>query len=200
LSTLSTTEPPTRDIVEKDALVLADDDEDTEQDLALFKDAAALAAAPVDDGYVALPEETLQGASTGPLLQKSSEIDESSACQIRHLTISPAFRKTAQVDTYILDLAVHAALGSTSSSPTRFSQVVLVLDPKLDKAIRAQALNRGFRIVGRVAAERLMRDEAGKTTASTMERLLSRIWPISFEQEVLLLHRRDWEKQKSARS
>lgn len=180
--------------VDEKAVVLADE-EDTEQDLALFRDSAQMPAPPVDDGYVPLSDEVLGSAAPGPLLRKPSNIEASSACQIRHMTIGPSFRKTAQVDSYILDLAVHSALGTSAKAPTRFSQVVLVLDPKLDKAMRAQALNRGFRIAGRVGLEESIQDSQSKPVGR-LEGLLRSVWPVSFEQEVLLLNRRDWEKQK----
>ena len=201
LKTVAEADIPKPTVEESKAVVLADD-EDLEQDLALFRDSAKLPAPPVDDGYRPLPDSVLASSTSGSLLPSSSIIDESSACQIRHLTIAPSFRKTSQVDSYILDMAVHAALGTASSSPTRFSQAVLVLDPKLDKNLRAQALNRGFRIAGRAPLEKLMQDQnrqRGGAIAGLAESVLRVIWPISFEQEVLLLHRKDWERQKSKR-
>lgn len=175
------------------------DGEDTEQDLALFRNSAQLPNPLVDDGYIPLSDEVMASACIGSLVAKDN-FDTKQACQIRHLTIAPSFRKTAEVDSYILDLAVHAALGTSASTPTRFSQVLLSVDPKLDKAIRVQALNRGFRIAGRVALDELMQDSRTQQVRSWPERLLKAIWPVSFEQEVLSLSRRDWEKQKAGRT
>ena len=177
-----------------------DDDEEDERDLELFRQSGAMAA-PSQPATVhpILPPEIIASAPSADIAFRSlSETDLQSACHIRHLAIAPSFRQSTEVDAYILDLAVHAALGSSAAVATRFDSVLLVLDPKLDKALRAAALNRGFQIIESVPLRRweAAGDEVGSKSWSWLWAALAAVWPLSFRVEVLRLQRNKWEKQK----
>ena len=184
-----------------------DDDEEDERDLELFRQSGAMAA-PSQPATVhpILPPEIIASAPSADIAFRSlSETDLQSACHIRHLAIAPSFRQSTEVDAYILDLAVHAALGSSAAVATRFDSVLLMLDPKLDKALRAAALNRGFRIIDSVplrkweaAGDGEVEEEnrVGSKSWSWLWMAMAAVWPLSFRMEVLRLQRSDWERQK----
>ena len=185
-----------------------DDEEEDERDLELFRQSGALAASSQPTEFTpTLPPEVIASAPSADIAFRTlSETDLQSACHIRHLAIAPSFRQSTEVDAYILDLAVHAALGSSAAVATRFDSVLLTLDPKLDKAIRAAALNRGFCIIDSVPLRKWQTAGDGEVEVevegnrvggkSWLWAALAAIWPLSFRMEVLRLHRSEWEKQK----
>lgn len=144
-------------------------------------------------------EPILQGADlepAGPSLLPasfdSSAQDSSSIAEIRHLTLSETYKPTKGVEGHILAIAVQSAFQTSD----KIKKVFIRLDPKLEKAFRTQRLLGGFQIV----RNDLPLESGLDTTTSfkdTLESLAKKIWPLSFESELLVLDKDKWQMPSS---
>lgn len=181
-----------------------EDDEDLEQDLALFQNYTKppREAKGITEGEDTnaeteeiepeeVPEPILKEADFAPAgsssipSSKLASMKESKYVEIRHLTLSETYKPTKGVEGHILAFAVQSAFTSEE-----VKQVIIRLDPKLDKAFRSHALKGGFKII-----RNDVQLERGRNPASwkdSLESVLSILWPLGFEQELLVLDRRDW--------
>lgn len=181
------------------------DDEDDEYDLALFRHSSTTgpsnpgnatttltALANLESATSAEPilqEADLQAAGPSylPASFEADVKDQSSIAEIRHLTLSETYKPTKGVEGHILAIAVQSAFQTSDN----IKHVLIRLDPKLDKAFRMHCLKGGFRILRNDIPLESGMDISGFKDAS--EATASRVWPLGFETELLVLDKDKWQ-------
>ena len=184
--------------------MLIAEDEDS-RDMALFRHSTTVSTRTNGDSDPkgVLPDQTLSAddlepVGTSSILPASSSASRSTA-HLRHLCVSEHFREMAKVDGYLLKMSINAAF-SQSTANSAVDEIMLCLDPSLDKGLRSAALDSGFKIVGstKLDIKSDIKDAAAMgrlhKIGDILEALLRRIWPLSFTQEILLLRRQDADK------
>lgn len=183
-------------------------EDDDEYDLALFRHSTA-APIPQNNATTTLTAlASLESAeSAEPILQKAdlepagssllpnsltSSIEGlSSIVEIRHLSLSDAYKPTKGVEGQILAIAVQSAFQTSE----QIKHVIIQLDPKLEKAFRSQALQAGFRIIRNDVP--LETGLEGKGFIDTLESVARRVWPLGYENELLMVDKDKWKKPRA---
>lgn len=185
----------------------SNDQDDDEYDLALFRHSTAAPAAPSNATTTLTALASLEsaksaerilvradlepaGSSLLPSSLKSKIKDTSSLAEIRHLTLSETYKPTKGVEGHILAIAVQSAFTTSDT----IKQVIIRLDPKLDKAFRSHALMGGFQIV-----RNDLPLESGleiRSIGDRIESIVRHLWPLGFESEILLLDKEKWQMPK----
>lgn len=186
-----------------------DDDEDDEYDLALFRHSSTKASAKPGNATTTLTAlSNLEAATSAePILQEADLLpagpsylpasfvsrrnDASSIVEIRHLTLSETYKPTKGVEGHILAIAVQSAFKTSD----KIKHVLIRLDPKLDKVFRMHCLKGGFQIVRNDISL-----DSGLETVNwkdAIESIASRVWPLGFETELLVLDKEKWQMPKA---
>jgi hypothetical protein len=204
--------------VEQKEVVQADDED--ARDMALFRHSNTNEALtqPTENGAIVqaiqdLPTEAaktslysrqleagdFEAAGTKDVLSSISS-SNSQVAELRHCCVSDTFKSIPRVEDYLIKMAINAALSKTTAVDA-VDQILLLVEPKTQKALRSAALSNGFKIMKSLPLESKSQTEDIKLDLwkspllDTLEGMMGKVWPIELSQEVLLLDRGSADKR-----